>query len=194
MAFCPKCGSELEREDQKFCNNCGAQLTGTGASTDTPSSKQSDNYGGFSMKWYKFLIYFALWAGGIINIIMGINYLSGGIYAATSDAQVTAEMVYSAFGGLKAVDVVYGLVVVALGALQIYTRFRLAKFKTNGPKLLYICYAAGGVASLIYSIAVGSITGTGLDSSAIGSLVLNVVLFVLNYIYFNKRKSLFVND
>ena len=37
------------------------------------------------MKWHKFLVYFALWANAILNVIMGILSLTGAKYGAYKD-------------------------------------------------------------------------------------------------------------
>ena len=58
------------------------------------------------MKWYKFLIYFALFAGAFVNFIYGINYISGGIYVVETNGLTTADTVYKLYGvGLQVVDI-----------------------------------------------------------------------------------------
>lgn len=50
-------------------------------------------------------------------------------------------------------------------------------------------------ANLVYLILVSILTGIFLlDASTIGSIIGNVIMIVVNWIYFQKRTSLFIND
>lgn len=144
----------------------------------------------YPMKWFKFLINFSLFAGALFNAIYGILYITGGIYFMQDD--VSASAIYGIFGGMKVVDVLYGIMLIAIGAFGVFTRFQLAKYKANGPLFLYIGYAANVAAALFYCIAGSAITGISLfDGTVIVALILYIVLFILNYVYFRKRKALF---
>lgn len=168
--FCSKCGAAMA-EDMKACPNCGAPQLG--------------------MKWFKFLIYFSLWAGAVINLISAISGLTGSTYNA---AGLDPEVVYSTFRGLKTVDVLYGIVGLATAALAVYTRFRLARFRVNGPMCLYILYCLPLVSSFIYMAAAGSILGVPIfDGEYMGQIAGNVVMLIINIVYFRKRKALFIN-
>ena len=95
--FCRYCGAEIS-ENAKFCVSCGrpveaqpVQATYVGDDgLVQPVPK---------MKWYKFLIYFSLWAGALLNIGNGLMALQGMQYETGSE--VTAELVYAMFDGLK---------------------------------------------------------------------------------------------
>lgn len=153
-----------------------------------------DTYG-LPMNWHKFLIYFALWAGGILNIISGILTFTGKQYELYGDTP--AEWVYAFFDGLKQLDMFYGIVLLALGVLCIVDRFQLAGFKRIGPKLLLVLYAANLVLGIIYVVAASKITGLEIsdmaDSRTVASLVMSAVMVVVNAIYYKKRAHLFVN-
>lgn len=150
----------------------------------------------YPMKWYKFLIYFSLFAGAVLNFISGVMCLNGSQY---EGGGASAELVWAFYDGLKTADTIFGIACIVSAVLLIYTRFQLAGFKRNGPNMLTITYVYTCVISLIYIIAVSSIvSGYGVDatdiaSSAISSLIGSVVMIVINFVYFNKRKSLFVN-
>lgn len=150
MKYCSSCGSQLNNENQQFCSNCGAKLCADPAineqntvTSQTPYPQQqviqnpvyqAQNMNATpSMKWFKFLIYFALFAGAVINLAYGITYISGDIYEIQTNGQATSEMVYSLFSGLKAVDVFYGVVMILIGGFSIFTRFRLSQYRKNGP-------------------------------------------------------------
>lgn len=147
----------------------------------------------FSMGWFKFLIYFALFAGAVVNVMFSINYLTGSIYLAQSNGEISAAVLYSIYGSLRAVDVIYGILLLALAGLGVYTRFRLAQYRKDGPKLLYILYGAGAASSVLYCIAVLAVSGMNQLSAVIGSLGTSAVMVIVNIKYFNERKELFVN-
>ena len=171
MSFCTKCGTQLEDDNVQFCTNCGAKVGETAVAEPAVQ---------LPMKWYKFLIYFALFLGAVVNLISGVNFLTGNIYVVQSAGEASAELVYTYFSGLQTVDMVYGIGMIAIAAYGIYTRFMLAKFKAVAPKCVVILYIVGAVWGLIYNLAAGAITGVGgFDSSMIVSLVTAVAMALL---------------
>ena len=215
--FCPNCGTNVP-ENNAFCPNCGTALTAP-QQPQQPTQPQQPVYqqpvqpqqpvyqqpayqqpvyqqpymaqpvNVVPMKWFKFLIFFALWAGGILNLINGFTTISGAQYEPFTD------MVYAMFGGLKALDMIVGLGCIAIAALQIFTRFRLAGFYKNGPVLLLVVYAAAAALNLVQIIGANIILpdlGESLDmTSAIINVAMNAVMAFANYVYFNKRKEMF---
>ena len=212
--FCPNCGAGAP-ENTAFCPNCGTALTAPTQPQQPVQPQQPQQpvyqqpvqpgqpvyqqppYGmpvpvanPIPMKWFKFLIYFALWAGAILNAINGFTTISGAQY------EPFADMVYAMFGGLKALDVIVGLGGIAVAALQIFTRFRLAGYYKNGPKLVLVVYAAAVALNLIsvigaFIILPGELTGDLNLASPIANIVVNAAVAYANYVYFNKRKELF---
>ncbi|MGN0573915.1 MAG: zinc-ribbon domain-containing protein [Acutalibacteraceae bacterium] len=215
MKFCSKCGVQLGDEIQ-FCHNCGSKVEAP-AETSAPVENvvyNSPIYGQqppqnqyyvpaepiaqHSMKWYKFLIYFSLFLGAIINLINGLIYMTGGIYYVLSNGESSADIVYGFYGGgLKALDVTYGILLIAFAGFGIYTRSRLAKYKSNGPKCICILFVAGAVLTLLYNIALIAVTGLDfgemINGEDCGSIGASIGMAVYNYYYFKKRKDLFVN-
>lgn len=143
------------------------------------------------MKWYKFLIWFGLWAGAALLAVQGIGYLTGISYKDGSG--LSADTVYGTYPGLRVWDRIYGAGLLALGALNIFTRFRLSGFKENGPKCLYIVYALEAVLAVVNAITVATITGVSGSVRAVVSVLAAIVLILLNRSYFAKRAELFVN-
>lgn len=144
-----------------------------------------------SMKWYKFLINFALWAAGVLNVITALMYITGGIYVTQG---VEPDLVYDVFPGMKPVDVIYGLVILALAAFVVYTRFQLAGFKQRGPLFLYIIYGLNAATGILYTLISAAATGvSGVASGLFTTAIAPAVYLALNYVYFNKRKHLFIN-
>ena len=155
----------------------------------SPLQAASQTYG---MGWFKFLIYFALFAGAILNIAQGAMMLSGEQYDGV------AELVYAMFDGLQGLDMGVGIALIALAILQLVTRFRLAGFRRGADKLIVTCYVSIAVIEMVYVIGFLAIMPEHIVedmdlSSSISSTVLAVAMTVVNSAYFNKRKALFVN-
>ncbi len=154
------------------------------------SESISPDPGSYKLKWYKFLIYFALWASAVLNVVSAFAYFTGSIYG---DA---ANRVYSYYGGMKALDIIMGLILLGLAVFSIYVRFQLAGFKTGAPKKLEYLYIANALIPLLYLLAASSVTGisfTDLASGSWGSLAGSVAMVFINRNYFSKREALFVN-
>ena len=93
----------------------------------------------------------------------------------------------------SASDVFYGVVMILIGGFSIFTRFLLSKYRKNGPLFLYILYGVGAGLSLIYSIAVMSISGVNQVANGVVSVIVSAVFIIFNIKYFGKRKNLFTN-
>lgn len=147
------------------------------------TEKETVTYG---MKWYKFLIYFALFASAIVNVLSAISHLTGSQYGTDS------KLVYSAFPNLRALDVLFGMVFVGLAILSLVTRNALYWNKKKGPKLLCAIYAINAVINIVYPLIVSTIIETPLmDSSIWTSSIIGFAMVIINYFYFKKRKDLF---
>lgn len=182
--FCPNCGGSV-LDGSSTCPYCGGSIF------QTPVIQ-------YPMKWYKFLIYFALFAGAIGNGFSSISYLTGSIWRSY---QVTGASLYDVLPAMKVFDMLYGVVLIGLAAWSIVTRSHLAKKRINGPFYLLVLYAANAVFSLVYTLAAAAnltgYTGKNMFGSMIGkiipSLAVSVAMVVVNYLYFDKRRSLFTN-
>lgn len=145
------------------------------------------------MAWYKFLIYFALFAGAVLNFIYGVNYLSGGIYYSQTNGQITSEIVYAYYGEvLKFLDIVMGFSLIALSVFGLILRQKLVKYSLDAPKLAYVFYSLSFGLGCIYSLLVSAIIAKPIGVSEVCSLVINGVFGVFNIQYFRKRAHLFV--
>ncbi len=216
MSFCSKCGAPTDA-NQQFCQRCGAVIpqtnqntastapgyTHTAAPVQNPYAQQpypnnalQNPYTAvnpFNMGWYKFIIYFALFASAVYNIIQGLLLVMGQFWEWVTEYDVTSELMYACYGGLQAVDIIFGIITLAAAGFAIFTRMRLAKYKKDGPLCLYILSGVVIGADLIY-LAVVSL-GFGIpvfNASFAGSMGAGIGTLIANIIYFNKRKSLFV--
>ncbi len=148
------------------------------------------------MGWFKFIIYFQLFATALMSLYNAYAFISGSIY---NIAGATPAMIYKRFPSLKTVGIICGLIYLAVAGVAIYTRFQLAGFKKNGPIMYFVVIGMVIFATAIYLIGVASaVSKQGLSASraitpnTYGILAGYITLIVVNVIYFNKRKKLFV--
>lgn len=189
--YCVNCGTQMS-DEQLFCDNCGTKFGESGPKVEAVTTPGTTQY---SMKWFKCLIWFMLFFSALYDFIYGINYITGGIYMVQTNGEATAELVYMFYGSaLKTLDVIYGFSLLAMAVLCIVTRFKLAKYKADGPQFVYIVYAASAVTALIYSVGVAIIANNStMIASTITGVVVQAAILFANYKYFTKRKELFVN-
>lgn len=187
MAFCQYCGSEIPN-DSKFCPNCGAVQNIQQTEFQPNSNMDYTQNVSLPMNWYKFLIYIALFLGAISNAYTGIQMLTGSQY------EGAATYVYAMYSSLKFIDIIIGLACIGLAVLAIITRQKLANFKSDGPKSLTILYIANIVVMLVYIILIVMTVGSGIfEVTDVASVLSSGIMIVVNKIYFDKRKHLFVN-
>ena len=149
------------------------------------------------MKWHKFLIYFSLWASAVFVFLRGAGFAALGIFSEESNSQSFP------LPGVKTLNVVYGVFYLACAVYHIYTRYQLARFRKGAPKHLLILYAIIPVSELLYAplmlIAAGLPVSLLLEDPAkaiggtIGGIFGTWLVCVLNKIYYDKRKELFIN-
>ena len=195
--FCQNCGDQIE-VGKKFCSNCGAPVAGQNHQQQSYQQPQPSYQPPVSlekelpMKWYKFLIYFVLFASAILNLASGIQFLNGTAYGGE------AELLYDAFDGLRGLDMLIGVVMILMAVFSVYTRFRLSKFCKDGPVMLMILYAVGAITLILYMVGLYAVLPDvfheALDSSSIASSTcMSIAMIFANKKYFDKRKHLFVN-
>ena len=186
MKKCRQCGSEVGFMEKR-CPRCGSDdlediIEGAPADRADPS--------GYSLKWHKFLMV-VLILGGILTMISGISWIAGLVYRQTG---ADAADVYRYFPDLKTYDMVYGAFCLVLGVLQIYVRNRLNGFCENGPKMFMVYYLLGIAGQVLYAVTVSSVIRmNAANASLYGNVAGSIVMMIINYIYYNKRKELFVN-
>ncbi len=196
--YCRSCGAQM-RKEQRFCNVCGFEnavhinntQTIYECHTPTYEPKASD----YPMKWFHYLIYFALFLDAVVDVSTGLQFVSGSAYYIETNGLVSAGQVYALYGtGLKVINILYGVIMLLMAVFGIVTRFKLANFKKGAPMMLYILNGADVLIFLIYLIVVSMIAGISVNLVDQISLVAGAFIgFVLNYRYFSKRKVLFCN-
>ena len=160
-------------------------------------------YDAYPMKWHRFLMVMMIIVGAGA-ILSGIGYLTGFVYTAVTDSTgstlITAEELYAEFPGLKGWDIAYGIAVIGVGVYEIFVRNQLRAFRKNALTLLLLLYAATLVINIIYVIGAASALGYSVgdflqdvDTSSKLQIFRPVLFAVINGVYYNKRKALFVN-
>lgn len=142
------------------------------------------------MKYYKFVIWVQLFLSAVVGVSQGILLLTGRIYETVSD--VSAKLLYAFYPGMHTVNILFGLIYIALAAAAIYVRQQLAHFKTKAPDLYYIYLIAQMAATFLYGVLQNLIIASGLGS-AVPNLIVMIIMLVLCRIYFEKRRALFCN-
>ena len=158
-------------------------------------SKPGPGYaGGYPMAWFKFLIYFMLFANAAINIFTAVTYLTGSVYLGEDMTMSDVEALYMFYPTAKMIDVIYGVLLIALAAYAIFTRFQLSGFKRRGPFLFILMYVLNLVIGLLYSISIMFTLEAGLLDfiSLVPPIITSVVMIFVNVVYFRNREELFV--
>ena len=204
--FCPYCGTNL-KDGHLFCYNCGKQIDVDKpiAQTKTVEVKQGNTLSpqeirewnereyakNLPKEWFKFLINFALFADALLLMIEAIRIMSGGAYGKDR------VYVYAAFPNLKTVNILVGILEILLAAFCIIIRFRLAGFYKDGPPMLVSMCIASAALIMVHILFIHFITNIdiiGILSNnilSVISFVESIILAIVNYSYFKKRKPLF---
>lgn len=196
-AVCPYCETRV-RDDVVEVRTVGQTQSATSGQNGLRSQAEDDlnMSGGVArdplddprgMKWFKFLIYFLLFADAAYQVFSGVMSL------------INAGSGYGYYyPGLKTLVILYGIALLGLAGFTIFVRMRLAKFRRNGPKLLYIQIGASIALFLLLVFCLSGVTGFPVGeltdvSDWISALAEGALLYA-NCVYFGKRADLFVND
>lgn len=206
--FCSHCGASCT-EKQTFCFKCGAQLPSAQSGDSAcrkPEGPQNGTAGSGAgqqpgMNWFQFIIYFQLLAVAVLDLLGIVSILGVKHYL---DAQrgyyAPVDEFISSYG--KAA-IVCSLVFGAQAVWAIFVWHKLAGYKAGAPKeyLLFLAVSiAVSIGILIWTNAivnalsgtVGIYPGNGYSGAvSIGGLACNVVMLIINFLYFRKRGYLF---
>ena len=215
--YCRFCGTKIP-DNVKFCPECGANLApvpsaapeesapAAPAAPDIPTPfdptpydpapYSADSFASADvaaapqrgMKWFKFIIYFQLWASMLVYLVTAGKYLTGAYY------EGSAEMVYDFFPALQPLDIVMGVLCLALAVYAVVVQRALAKFRAKGPMMYYLMYIVNTAATVLYLLIGSIIIGqSAFTAEVAGSIIGSIVMIFINIPYFNNRKHLFVN-
>lgn len=215
--YCRFCGTKIP-DNVKFCPECGANLAPVPSAAPEesapaapaapeiptpfdptpydPAPYSADSFASADvaaaprrgMKWFKFIIYLQLWAGMLVNLVTAGKYFTGAYY------EGNAEMVYRFFPALQPLDIVMGVVCLALAVYAVVVQRALAKFRAKGPMMYYLMYIVNTAVTVLYLIIGSIIIGqSAFTAEVAGSIIGSIVMLFVNIPYFNNRKHLFVN-
>ena len=219
---CPNCGAPIDEKD-KFCHACGAQINGNNSQNegDVPpidSSIYGDGpafgggfggFGGFGtqppppppfggstipMRWYNFLISFALYAVAVLNVVNAFLYFSGLAYVNANGIIVTKEY-YAAYQGMQLLDIAYAVFLLGTATFAILTRFALAKLKKGANNLVLVYFGVSAGVNILYALLSLFVTGQSANFNSylpiFMAVLIQIIFIILNHTYFSKRKHLF---
>jgi len=218
---CPNCGAHIDEADH-FCSACGESITEEEKKKqrerqrERKKSQQDETppidfsifgtpppgagfgapppMGGIPMRWYTFLINFALFAGAILNMVNAFMYFSGLAYVNIKGEIITSEM-YKAYPVLQPVDIVYGVLLLGVAVFAVFTRFSLSRLKKEAPTMVLVYFGVSAGVNLVYQLVGNLIAGQFGDRFVLVSFILSflieVIFIILNHTYFTKRKHLF---
>ena len=204
--FCPACGCDVDHPETansnqtnpKICKKCGANMTHDrfclSCGYDNLKMISSLAPGPRGMKWYKFLIWFSLFAAAISAIHSFGYYLS--IYWGALlhiDLDEIFPKIEDPLLALNALSLlmVFAIAFLAFGALALFTRYKLVKYQKDAPRYIVGLYVGSAVLSF-GQIIINSMMSLSVGSCVVG-IITALVMAVLNYNYFENRSDLFVN-
>ncbi len=219
LITCRACGALISK-DAKYCTNCGEpqktdrfQVSESVVETDhlQTSSNTSQNIDEYDtsflhvnsplsstpilgMRWYNFVTKVQLWLAFIVVIANGLSQI-----ATTLEGENEALITFPVW---KTVNMLYGVSLICVAIVILRTRKKLVRFEKDGPQYYYFVCTALFVLPLLYPFMlcvsanipiVVMFEGFIANPSTISSAIVSLVNLVLNYIYFEKRKYLFVH-
>ena len=144
----------------------------------------------WGMKYYKLYIYFGAWLAIVLNGISAIRQFTGAAYGNAAD------LIYAALPGLKALDVFYGIILIALAVWSFVTRTKLKDFREDAPKTLLLMQIFNLITFVGYIWIFSNLLNVrffdALDGRNATRLIANFVVLICTTIYFQHRKHLFV--
>ena len=219
--YCTKCGLHIE-DDAKFCTGCGTptdvdcQPTETTIVRQPAQSKdafidfnayhQQPAYAvktGPSMGWNNFLTSFLLYAGAVANLILAILVMTGMYFQLMADMSGAPSGglanairdIYMEYSGIKSLNIMTGIFLIALAVYAVFARMRLASYKKDAVFHVPVFYLLSAILCIVFFSKFNGIMDMDDDPvfTAIG-IVFSIPGFLhvlLNSIYYYKRRNLF---
>ena len=193
MAVCPVCKRE-NPVPSTHCPACGAPMTEEVKKAAEYAQQNRQNVGLMGMKWYKFLKYFSLPASLLVNGV-GLYDSIGNLQSL--DLSAYYESLQQAVQVEATAAVGLGVVVLVLLAVALWG---LIKKKWIGVQALLGGYIVNALLGLVMVVVLAGVQPATEAEALIkstfitqytSSLIGIAVMFVLNRVYFNKRKAMF---
>lgn len=217
--YCKNCGAAISEQD-RFCPYCGAasmsnysaeygmrgvpepvqRIPDQHLSRCFPNGLNPSQYAAAQkLGFYKFIIYFQLFAVMAFYFFMAVLMFTGAYWSMTGG--VSAQDIYSAYPDMVIADYTYGILLIGLGVYALCVRFWLAQFRSYALMTYVMLYGAATILSFLYIVCQYLCTNEMVDPviywasvlpSIVSSLIAAAIWITISCIYFNKRKSLFV--
>lgn len=204
--FCGSCGRKI-KEQAKFCPYCGQPVRTETEQNATPFYKKNFGRGKFdfkassrslwedlfpsgnpSMNWYQFLIWGYLFFVAFFEFITGIRYL-------ISVLRMFMNRFF--YGGIITVYFIYILYSFGVAVSAIYVRQRLIHYRTDAPKAFLVWSGVFTVGNILIIVISAALNVYGMTKTQAETLLMWIVggclMVLLNYLYFKKRKFMFVH-
>ena len=194
MKKCTGCGAEFD-DTSKYCPYCGAEY-GTvdkpaevaeeyGWQPEKPTNAKKVINTTQGMIWHKVLLIFLV-LNALRNFLAGIGYFEMVVDWAKYSAKYPGQ-----FGYVVACTVAE----IAIGVFALVVFNRLRKYRRNGPSSLKMMYIICIGVILIFQFWQSSIVPDERAMNAVTFLDLlkNILMLVVNNVYYSKRQNLFVN-
>ena len=193
MKKCSGCGSEFD-DTSRYCPYCGteygAEENRTGAAEEyewQPEKKGRTINTGQGMIWHRVLLLFLI-VNAIWSIISGLGYMN---------RYRNPEWIayYRTVPGLQVYIVFCGAAQIVIGAYALTVYNRLRKYRKDGPGALKKMYIICIAAILLLQVWKGRILPQSgvIDGVTFLDLLKNILMLVINNVYYAKRRDLFVN-
>jgi len=142
----------------------------------------------YKLKWHKFLIYFSLWFRAVACILRACNLIFGlqwGEYK---------EDIYSLQPKIAQIDILFGILFIALAIFIVHARFKLASFHPSSVSLLLTQFILFPTLSNFYARAINTAAEVELLdlSEGAGLFISAIILMIVSYFYYKKRYLLFI--
>ena len=175
MRVCNRCGTMVE-DGIAVCPNCQTPLSGNEQMASQPmmNGMYQNNVQAeprLGTKWADFLGYFALWVGGLINIISGLRCF-GAI-------------------GASSLYILFAVCFIVTGVVDFITAIKIIKRKADAKKFVLLTYTlvvAVNALSVLFAL-----TSEGDIMTQLASVIVGIIMIVVNNIYFSNRENIFVN-
>ena len=172
--FCRFCGKEIP-EGGRFCPGCGkeadtaAEFQAQTTAERMPAAVPVDPAKNYRMAWFKFIIYFQLFANAVVMVF---NAASGIFGLAYGD---DAGLIYGFCPMLKAVDVIYGIICLAFAVTAVLIPPETGTLqKKCSCAVSWICWHSNGVRTDLYTFFCpgwqlsGAVSASVMDAGASG--------------------------
>lgn len=175
MRVCSRCGAMVE-DGIMICPSCRTPLSGN-EQVVSQSMTGNGAYQNFQAeprlgtKWADFLGYFALWLGGLANIVSGLGCF----------ALVGASSAY----------MLIAVCFLITGVFDFMAAVKIIKRKNDARKFVIIAYSLATVVNLI--AIVFALSSNGDITTMVPATIVSILMIFVNNTYFKNRENIFVN-